>query len=90
MAAATEKELADLHAAVASALKDNLYDEDPETGARRLNKDALNGAIKFLKDNAISAAPSEDTSDLEKKLAERRARRNVHPVDLDAAVRSLQ
>lgn len=83
MSAATEEALARLHAKVAQRLTDALDSDESADVA------TIQAAIKFLKDNNIQAAPAAETSELEAKLAERRRRRNVTVVDLDAARKAI-
>lgn len=96
---ATERRLGELHAKVAEVLIDALEGEvlpgyeDPETGAvfedKKLAPSAaiIAAATKFLKDNEITCRPSENNAlgELEKKLAERRAKRAANVVDFDEA-----
>lgn len=99
--AATEKRLGELHHKVTEVLIVALEGEtlpgytDPETDEivpdKQLPPSAaiIAAATKFLKDNEITCAPSEDNAlgELEKKMAERRNKRRPQPVDLADAAR---
>jgi hypothetical protein len=75
--ASTIAELSDLHKLVAKSLSEriskDLEDDIPTDAA------TLGAAIKFLKDNAVTADPEdqEDLSELRDKLAEKARQRRV-------------
>lgn len=96
--AATEKKLGALHEKVANVLIEALDGEelpgytDPETDeeypAKRIPPSAaiIAAATKFLKDNEITCAPSEDNAlgELEQRMADRRSKR-ANAADLEQA-----
>lgn len=102
--AATEKRLGELHQKVAEVLIEALEGEvlpgytDPETEEvipdKKLAPSAaiIAAATKFLKDNEITCAPSENNAlgELERKMAERRAKRQANVVDFDEAKAAAQ
>lgn len=65
--AASDKELGDLHKKVAKVLTDALESDE-------LSVAAVNAAIAFLKNNNITASPTDNAelAELNKQLAERR------------------
>jgi hypothetical protein len=94
--AATEDFLGQLHNATAKALMDKLngikiLDEEGNPTGEVIPPSAadIQAAAKFLKDNNITCAPSEDNKlgELEEKLKEKQARRlgRITPGDLAEA-----
>lgn len=84
--AASMKELEELHKLVARSYKQrieaDMEDNIPTDAA------TLSGAVKFLKDNAVTADPADqdDLSDLRKKLTEQVANRRKKGEKLVALV----
>lgn len=91
--AATEAQLGELHSKVAKVMKRALdvadiameryeADESGELIQPEVSATLLGAITKFLKDNSISAAPedSNELSDLQRTLAEKRQRRQLRVV----------
>ncbi len=85
--ASSRKELEELHKLVAKSYKTRIeadLDDNIPTDAA-----TLSGAVKFLKDNAVTADPadSDDLSDLRKALVEQAANRKAKAGNVLALVK---
>lgn len=90
MSKSTEQELSELHGTVARVLKTQLTETievtNEDTGEKEVLLTAtpavLSAAIKFLKDNDITASVAEDENlgDLEELLAQKRNKRKLRLV----------